>query len=89
MSNQRPAKKQSRPDILGQDMGILKFFKIAQKVLEKEKKEDEAFNMEMMVDWLQSGKRLPNTEEDVIKRNEYQEDKSWIHQQQDSRHNQW
>ena len=25
----------------------------------------------------------------VIKRNEYQEDKSWIHQQQDSRHNQW
>ena len=33
MSNQRPAKKQSRPDILGQDMGILKFFKIAQKVL--------------------------------------------------------
>ena len=54
-------------DILGQDMGILKFFKIAQKVLEKEKKEDEAFNMEMMVDWLQSGKRLPNTEEDVIK----------------------
>jgi hypothetical protein len=48
-------------------MGILKFFKIAQKVLEKEKKADEAFNMEMMVDWLQSGKRLPNTEEDVIK----------------------
>ena len=36
MSNQRPGKKQSRPDILGQDMGILKFFKIAQKVLEKE-----------------------------------------------------
>ena len=28
-------------------------------------------------------------QEDVIKRNEYQEDKSWIHQQQDSRHNQW
>ena len=27
--------------------------------------------------------------QDVIKRNEYQEDKSWIHQQQDSRHNQW
>ena len=45
MSNQRPAKKQSRPDILGQDMGILQFFKIAQKVLEKEKKEDEAFKM--------------------------------------------
>ena len=30
MSNQRPGKKQSRPDILGQDMGILKFFKIAE-----------------------------------------------------------
>ena len=67
MSNQRPAKKQSRPDMIGQDMNVLKFFKIAQKVLEKERKEDEAFNMEMMVDWLQSGKRLPLTEEDVIK----------------------
>ena len=67
MSNQRPAKKQSRPDILGQDMGILKFFKIAQKVLEREKKTDEAFNFEQMADWLQSGKRLPLTEEDVIK----------------------
>tara|TARA_B100001057_G_scaffold245950_1_gene246299 strand:+ start:214 stop:429 length:216 start_codon:yes stop_codon:yes gene_type:complete len=67
MSNQRPGKVQSKPDILGQDMGILKFFKIAEKVLAKEGKEDEAFNMEMMVDWLQSGKRLPNTEEDVIK----------------------
>ena len=67
MSNQRPAKKQSRPDILGQDMGILKFFKTAQKVLEREKKTDEAFNFEQMADWLQSGKRLPLTEEDVIK----------------------
>ena len=67
MSNQRPAKKQSRPDILGQDMGILKFFKIAQKVLEKEGKTDEAFNFEQMVDWIQSGKRLPLSEEDVIK----------------------
>ena len=46
---------------------IRKDTKIAQKVLEKENKQDEAFNMEMMVDWLQSGKRLPNTEEDVIK----------------------
>ena len=67
MSNQRPGKKQSRPDILGQDMGILKFFKTAQKVLEREKKPDEAFNFEQMADWLQSGKRLPLTEEDVIK----------------------
>ena len=67
MSNQRPGKYQSKPDSAGNDMNILKFFKVAQKVLEKEKKEDEAFNMEMMVDWLQSGKRLPNTEEDVIK----------------------
>ena len=30
-------------------------------------KVDEAFMAEMTVDWLQSGKRLPNTEEDVIK----------------------
>ena len=49
------------------EMGTLKFFKIAQKVLEKENKTDEAFNFEQMVDWLQSGKRLPLTEEDVIK----------------------
>ena len=67
MSNQRPAKKQSRPDMIGQDMNVLKFFKTAQKVLEREKKTDEAFNFEQMVDWLQSGKRLPLTEEDVIK----------------------
>ena len=67
MSNQRKGKYQSRPDSLGQDMNILKFFKTAQKVLEKEKKPDEAFNFEQMADWLQSGKRLPLTEEDVIK----------------------
>ena len=67
MSNQRKGKYQSRPDVVGQDMNVLKFFKTAQKVLEKEKKTDEAFNFEQMVDWLQSGKRLPLTEEDVIK----------------------
>ena len=48
-------------------MGTLKFFKLAQKVLEKEGKTDEAFNFEQMADWIKSGKRLPNTEEDVIK----------------------
>ena len=67
MSNQRKGKYQSRPDVVGQDMIVLKFFKTAQKVLEKEKKTDEAFNFEQMADWLQSGKRLPLTEEDVIK----------------------
>ena len=67
MSNQRKGKYQSRPDVGGQDMNMLKFFKTAQKVLEREKKTDEAFNFEQMVDWLQSGKRLPLTEEDVIK----------------------
>ena len=41
MSNQRKGKYQSRPDTLGQDMNMLKFFKVAQKVLEKEKKTDE------------------------------------------------
>jgi hypothetical protein len=40
---------------------------LLQKVLEKENKPDEAFNFEQMVDWIQSGKRLPLTEEDVIK----------------------
>ena len=67
MSNQRPGKIQSRPDLGSQDMNMLKFFKAAQKVLEKENKPDEAFNFEQMVDWIQSGKRLPLTEEDVIK----------------------
>ena len=67
MSNQRPGKYQSKPDVAGNDMNILKFFKVAQKVLEKEGKADEAFNFEQMVDWLQSGKRLPLSEEDVIK----------------------
>ena len=67
MSNQRPGKFQSRPDVMTQEMGTLKFFKLAQKVLEKEGKSDEAFNFEQMADWIQSGKRLPNTEEDVIK----------------------
>jgi len=67
MSNQRPGKIQSRPDVGSQDMNMLKFFKTAQKVLEKENKPDEAFNFEQMVDWIQSGKRLPLTEEDVIK----------------------
>ena len=67
MSNQRPGKKQSKPDMFGQEMAVLKFFKLAQKILKNENKVDEAFMAEMMVDWLQSGKRLPNTEEDVIK----------------------
>ena len=38
MSNQRKGKYQSSPDTLGEDMNILKFFKTAQKVLEREKK---------------------------------------------------
>ena len=36
MSNQRKGKYQSRPDVGGQDMNMLKFFKTAQKVLERE-----------------------------------------------------
>ena len=48
-------------------MNVLKFFKIATKVLKSEQKEDEAFYFEQMVDWIQSGKRLPLSEEDVIK----------------------
>ena len=35
MSNQRKGKYQSRPDTLGQDMNILKFFKTAQKGFRK------------------------------------------------------
>ena len=67
MSNPRPGKYQSRPDVGGQDMKMLTFFKAAQKVIEKENKPDEAVNFEQMVEWIQSGKRWPLTEEDVIK----------------------
>ena len=68
MSNQRPGKFQSRPEMgMTQEMGTLKFFKLAQQVLEKEGKTDEAFNFEQMVDWLSSGHQLPTTEEQTIK----------------------
>ena len=49
MSNQRKGKYQSRPDVLSQDMNILKFFKTAQKVLERENKQDVRFNFEQMI----------------------------------------
>ena len=66
MSNQRPSKYEKKLDRNG-DMQVFKFFKTAQKVLEDAGKEDEAFNMEQMVDWLRSGKPLPTSEEQVIK----------------------
>ena len=68
MSNQRPGKLQSRPEMgMTQEMGTLKFFKLAQKVLEQSGKDDEAFYFEQMVDWLSSGHQLPTTEEQTIK----------------------
>ena len=67
MSNQRPGKVIRAADPTMKDMTTLKFFKNAQKLLEQSGKDDEAFNFEQMADWLQSGKRLPLTEEDVIK----------------------
>jgi len=66
MSNQRPGKYEKKLDRNG-DMQVFKFFKTAQKVLKDADKEDEAFNMEQMVDWLRSGKPLPTSEEQVIK----------------------
>ena len=66
MSNQRPGKLQKRLDRNG-DMQVYKFFKTASKLLSKEGKEDEAFYFEQMVDWLQSGKPLPTSEEQIIK----------------------
>ena len=66
MSNQRKGKLQTPLDRNG-DMQVFKFFKTASKVLEDAGKEDEAFNMEQMVDWLRSGKPLPTSEEQVIK----------------------
>ena len=58
MSNQRKGKYQSGHRLTRSRYRVIKVFKTAQKVLEREKKTDEAFNFEQMVDWLQSGKRL-------------------------------
>ena len=66
MSNQRPGKIEKKLDRNG-DMQVFKFFKTAAKLLNEEGKEDEAFYMEQMVDWLRSGKPLPTSEEQVIK----------------------
>ena len=66
MSNQRKGKLQTPLDRNG-DMQVYKFFKTASKLLSKEGKEDEAFYFEQMVDWLQSGKPLPTSEEQIIK----------------------
>ena len=66
MSNQRPGKFEKKLDRNG-DMQVYKFFKTAAKLLNESGKEDEAFYMEQMVDYLQSGKPLPTSEEQVIK----------------------
>jgi|TARA_B100000780_G_scaffold265042_1_gene220160 hypothetical protein len=66
MSNQIPAKIEKKLDITG-DMQVFKFFKTAAKLLNDEGKEDEAFYMEQMVDWLRSGKSLPTSEESITK----------------------
>ena len=66
MSNQRPDKIEKKLD-LTEDMQVFKFFKTAAKLLNEEGKEDEAFYMEQMVDWLRSGKSLPTSEESITK----------------------
>ena len=55
------------PTTLRDEMQVFKFFKTAAKVLHDEGKEDEAFYMEQMVDWLRSGKPLPTSEESITK----------------------
>jgi len=65
MSNQRSGKVEKKLDRNG-DMQVYKFFKTAAKLINEEGKEDEAFYMEQMVDWLQSGKPLPTNEKDII-----------------------
>ena len=67
MSNQRPGKVVKAIEPVMKDMTVLKFFKMGQKILEANDKEDEAFYFEMMVDWLQQGKPIPTTEEQTIK----------------------
>ena len=66
MSNQRPGKYQSKPDGMSNEMGVLKFFKIAAQELKAEDKQDEAFYFEQVVDWLQSGNSLPKDNKSVI-----------------------
>ena len=66
MSNQRPGKIEKKLDRNG-DMQVYKFFKTAAKLLNDSGKEDEAFYMEQMVDWLKSGKQLPTSEETINK----------------------
>ena len=66
MSNQRPGKIEKKLDRNG-DMQVYKFFKTAAKLLNEDGKEDEAFYMEQMVDWLKSGKQLPTSEESIVK----------------------
>ena len=65
MIKQRPGKVENKLDRNG-DMQVYKFFKTAAKLLKEEGKEDEAFYMDQMVDWLQSGKPLPTNEKDII-----------------------
>ena len=67
MNNQRPGKVVRAIDPTMKDMSMLKFFKLARKVLEDEGKEDEAFYFEQMEDWLKQGKPIPTTEEQTIK----------------------
>ena len=67
MSNQRPGKVVRAMDPTMKDMTVLKFFKMAQQLLEANGKEDEAFYFEMMADWLKQGKPIPTTEEQTIK----------------------
>ena len=66
MSNQRPGKIEKKLDRNG-DMQVYKFFKTAAKLLNDSGKEDEAFYMEQMVDWLKNGKQLPTSEESIVK----------------------
>jgi len=66
MSNQRPGKLQKPLDRNG-DMQVYKFFKTSASLLKREKKEDEAFYFEQMVDWLKTGKPLPTSEEDITR----------------------
>ena len=66
MSNQRKGTYQSKPDGMTNEMGVLKFFKIAAEELKKDGKVDEAFYFEQTVDWLQRGNSLPKDNKSVI-----------------------
>lgn len=66
MSNQRPAKTHRAALSDGtQDMKIRNFFRDAADILLQEGQDDAAFYFEQVVEYINSGKSLPSTKQEV------------------------